>query len=529
MAASWEPVERAAGRAAERARTHVPSGAWTTQPLDLVADAARQWPGRLAIADRGTALTYAQLDHEVGAAATTLRSLGAGPSVPVLVVVQNDVPSTTAIHAALRVGAVALVVPISAGRAQLSDIVDQVRPTVALAPRDAVGTDALPEDVAWRTHDDLAAGRPAAAFDPRDPTEPSIVIFTSGTTSRPKGVIHSLDTMLAASRNYIDAAELHADDRLFVVSPLASITGMLQCVTVPAMLGAQVVLETKWEPAATCELLLERGGTFFGGPDLLLDRLLDEVEARGATATSIGAVYLGGAMLDPRILDRVEHRFGIVVLRAYGSSEAPISTAGRRGESREARLADDGSALGGVTVRRGSRNDPAECCIAGPHLFLGYIDADDDLHAFETDEHGTDWFCTGDVADLTGGRVKIVGRIRDIVIRKGLKVPISEVEGFLNELPGIARSAGYATADPETGERLAVAIIPADGAAVGFDEVVAELQAAGLATWKLPEELVLWDEPFPENATGKVVRNRLEEASAGRPRLYAPRLREERA
>jgi acyl-CoA synthetase (AMP-forming)/AMP-acid ligase II len=232
-------------------------------------------------------------------------------------------------------------------------------------------------------------------------------------------------------------------------------------------------------------------------------------------------------MLDPRILERVENDFGIVVLRAYGSSEAPVSTAGRRSESRDARLADDGSPLAGVEVRRGSRNDAAECCLTGPHLFLGYIDPEDDAHAFETDEGGTDWFCTGDVADLTGGRVKIVGRIRDIVIRKGLKVPISEVEGFLNDLPGIARSAGYAVPDPETGERLAVAILPADGAAIDFDAVVDGLRAAGLATWKLPEELVLWAEPFPENATGKVLRNRLEEASAGRPRLYAPRLRED--
>lgn len=529
MAAPWELVERAADRAAARARTHVPAGAWTAEALDLVATAARRWPDRLAVADRRVALTYTQLDHEVAAAAAALRTLGAGPGDPVLVVVQNDVPSTTAIHAVLRVGAVALVAPTSAGRAQLADIVEQVRPVVALAPHGLLGTDALPEDTPWRSHDDLAVGGGAGGFEPRDPMEPSIVIFTSGTTSRPKGVVHSLSTLLAASRNYIDAAELHADDRLFVVSPLASITGMLQCVTVPAMLGAQVVLETKWDPASTCDLLLERGGTFFGGPDLLLDRLLDEVEARGADTTTIGAVYLGGAMLDPRILDRVENQFGIVVLRAYGSSEAPISTAGKRSESREVRLADDGGALAGVAVRRGSRNDPAECCLTGPHLFLGYIDAEDDRHAFETDEGGTDWFCTGDVADLTGDRVKIVGRIRDIVIRKGLKVPISEVEGFLNELPGIARSAGYATADPETGERLAVAIIPASGAAIDFEEVVGGLQAAGLATWKLPEELVLWDEPFPENATGKVLRNRLEEASVGRPRLFAPRLREERA
>jgi acyl-CoA synthetase (AMP-forming)/AMP-acid ligase II len=229
-------------------------------------------------------------------------------------------------------------------------------------------------------------------------------------------------------------------------------------------------------------------------------------------------------MLDPRILKRVEEQFGIVVMRAYGSSEAPISSAGRISEPREIRLADDGAPHAGVEVRRGSHNDSAECCITGPHLFLGYVDEDDDAHAFEVDADGRDWFCTGDVADIEFGRIKIVGRIRDIVIRNGLKVPISEVEAYLNALPGIARTAGYSTADPQTGERLAVAILPSPGSTIDFDEVVSSLRAAGLATWKLPEELVLWDEPFPENATGKVLRNQLEALSAGRPRLLASRL-----
>ena len=83
-------------------------------------------------------------------------------------------------------------------------------------------------------------------------------------------------------------------------------------------------------------------------------------------------------MLDPRILTRAEHEYGIVVLRAYGSSEAPLSTSGTRDEPEAVRLADDGRPLPGVEVRIGSRLDPAECCIGGAHLFLGYVDREDD-------------------------------------------------------------------------------------------------------------------------------------------------------
>lgn len=521
-------VDRAQGRVAARRERFVADGVWGTEPIDLVRNAALRWPDRVAVSDRRRQLTYQELDTWVGRSARSMSQAGVGPGDSVLVVVQNDVASVVGIHGVLRCGAIALVAPTTAGKTQLADIHEQASPALALAPESAIEGDLLPDlDSGWRVLESFAGVRTEG----REPLiqrgdEPSMVVYTSGTTSRPKGVIHSMSTLLAASRNYIECADLDIEDRLFVVSPLASITGLLQCITVPPMLGAQVVLETKWEPEATFDLLLERGGTFFGGPDLLLDRLLDVGERRGMHETTIGAVYLGGAMLDPRILDRVENEFGIVVMRAYGSSEAPISTAGERSESREVRLADDGAPLGGVQVRRGSSNDPAECCITGPHLFLGYVDEEDDEHAFEIDGDGIDWFCTGDVADLTDGRVKIVGRIRDIVIRKGLKVPISEVEGYLNGLPGVERSAGYSTPDPETGERLAVAVIPEPDATLDFDELVAGLTDAGLATWKLPEEVVVWDEEFPENATGKVLRPLLDERSAGRPRLVAPRLRE---
>jgi acyl-CoA synthetase (AMP-forming)/AMP-acid ligase II len=350
-----------------------------------------------------------------------------------------------------------------------------------------------------------------------------MVIFTSGTTSRPKGVIHSMATLGVASRNYIATAALTGDDRLFVVSPLASVTGILQAITVTPMLDAQVVLEPKWDPTATCDLLLSTGGTFFGGPDLLLDRLLDEVERRGLDTVPIESVFLGGTMLDPRILDRVEQEFGIVVMRAYGSSEAPISTAGSRDESRERRLADDGAPLEHVEVRSGSKADPTELCIRGPHLFLGYAHPDDDAHAFEDD-----WFCTGDVADLSGGRVKIVGRIRDIVIRKGMKVPISEVEGYVNAVDGVDRCAGYGVPDDETGERLVMAVLLDDDAAPDalddLDGLVGSLVDGGLAKWKAPEELVFWTEDFPRNPAGKVVRNQLNELGAANRRVVARRL-----
>ena len=185
----------------------------------------------------------------------------------------------------------------------------------------------------------------------------------------------------------------------------------------------------------------------------LLDRLLDEAVA-GDQTVPLRAVYLGGTMLDRRIVERIEDDFGIIVMRAYGSSEVPVSTSGLRNESSEVRHADDGVALADVEVRLGSAGDPAECCIRGPHAFLGYTDADDDAQAFDGE-----WFRTGDVADIADGRVRIVGRIKDIVIRNGLNIPAAEVEEAVARIAGVRECAAYAVADAATGERLAVAMV----------------------------------------------------------------------
>jgi acyl-CoA synthetase (AMP-forming)/AMP-acid ligase II len=525
-----ELVGHTAARAAARAARFRSAREWGADPVDLVRDAASRDPERVALAERGRALTYAELDAAVDGAVAALRREAVTADDAVFVLTANDVVSVVAIHAVLRLGALVMVAPVTAGDAQVRDIVAATEPSLVLAP-----TSLLPsgDDVSatrWLLTDTIGAADPVHGGPTSGchPDEPSLVIFTSGTTSRPKGVVHSQNTMLAATRNFVGPPELTAGDNIFMISPLASVTGMLQATTVAPWLGAQVTVESRFDDVGTFDFLVATGATFFGGPDLLLDRVLDQAQARGVTDVPITSVFLGGSMLDPRILARAEHDYGIVVLRAYGSSEAPVSTASARSEPEAVRLGDDGAPLAGVEVRIGSTADPAECCIGGPHLFLGYVDRDDDAGAFEREGGDDDWFCTGDLAELRDGRLKIVGRIKDIVIRNGLNVPISEVDGAVAALPGVVQCAGYGVEDPATGERLAMAVRMRDGASLEFDAMVEGLVAAGLAKWKIPEELVVWDDPFPETASGKVQRNQLEERGASRPRTVAARLEHER-
>lgn len=520
MTGPAELLRHARRRAEELRPRYRAAGFWTAEPIDLVGPAAGRHPARLAVADRGAELTYGELDKRIDSAARAMVDAGLAPGGAIVVVVGNDVDSVVSVHAALRVDAVVLLVPRSAGATQIADILTRTGARFGVAPNWATIADAELSGLCdWiELGDDGRTGttrppRPARAAD-----EPCLVLYTSGTTARPKGVIHSLSTLAKASANYIAAAGLGSDDRIFLISPLASVTGVLQALFIGPMLAAPVILEDRWDPAATCDLLVSSGATWYGGPDRLLDRMLDRAMVGGAVVP-LRAVYLGGTMLDRRIVERIEDEFGIVVMRAYGSSETPVSTSGLRTEPRDIRHADDGVALGDVDVRVGSESEPTECCIKGPHTFLGYTDAEDDEYAFEGE-----WFRTGDVAEVVGGRVRIVGRIKDIVIRNGLKIPAAEVEEAVSRIGGIRECAAYSVSDPTTGERLAMAVVLEPGVEISLAEITRALGAEGLPKYKLPEELVFWDEPLPVNANGKVDRAKLEARSVGRQRLLADRL-----
>jgi acyl-CoA synthetase (AMP-forming)/AMP-acid ligase II len=518
MTGSPALLQCAQRRAAALRDRYREAGFWSGQPVDVVRAAAARYPKNLALAVRGGELSYAELDARIDAACGALAASGVGASTPIVVVVGNDVDSVVAVHATLRLDAVVLLVPRNAGEAQVADIIARTGAEFGIAPNWlAALREGLAAQVTW-----VVLGRDCTRESQyrsqRAADEPCLVLYTSGTTSAPKGVIHSQSTLIKASSNYVAAAGLGSADRILLISPLASVTGVLQALFIGPMLCAPVILEDNWDAAKTCELMVSSGATWYGGPDRLLDRLLDEAVAHRLDVP-LQAVYLGGTMLDRRIVTRIEDDFGIVVMRAYGSSEVPVSTSGLRSESAAVRHADDGVALKDVEVRIGSATDPTECCIRGPHTFLGYTDADDDARAFDGD-----WFGTGDVAEISDGRVRIIGRLKDIIIRNGLKIAAVEVEEAVAKIAGVRDCAAYSVADVTTGERLAVAMVLDADVDMSLAKVADALISAGLPKYKLPEELVFWNEPLPVNANGKVERNKLATRSVGRPRVLADRL-----
>jgi acyl-CoA synthetase (AMP-forming)/AMP-acid ligase II len=496
------------------------AGCWTD---DVLVDTGTfgASPNRPALVDRSGSMTYDELTSAVTRVASALQGLGVALGDTVVVVTDNERQSVVACHAVWSVGAVALLVHKSSGAADIEYACRTSSPSVVLlAPaaqpfRSAAapygrGVYAIGDLV----NDGAESPSPVAI----DTDAARLVIFTSGTLSTPKGVVHTANTLRAATANFRAMMDFRTDERFFLVSPLASIAGVIQALQLAPTLGATVILENAWNESGTLEFLLESGGTFYGGTDTILARLFDSARRQGR-GLPLRTVSVGGTMLRRDVLDEAEDHFGIRVLRVYGSSEAPSSTGSLPRESKAVRLSDDGAAMPHVEVRI-TDDETHEVLLGGPHVFRGYLDPADNLGAFEET-----WFRTGDAGELRQGRLRVVGRLKEIASRDGRKISLIEVEEAFGAVTEVESCAAFCVADNATGEHVSIAVRLADHQSLDVPAALDAMLAAGMAKWKLPESVLLYSSPLPMTATGKVRRSELREDD-GAMLWRAPRLEE---
>jgi acyl-CoA synthetase (AMP-forming)/AMP-acid ligase II len=500
---------------------YVALGLWNETGLrDGVERHARRTPARVALADATASWTYEQLETRIARAVDGLAEHGITDGVPVLVIAPLIAEAVVTYHAVIRCGGIAVMLDRRCGQADVRHALELVDVALIMTT----------PDLAARL--DLAgAGRPVLPFDSLghgpglrrdwpepDPRQPRAVVFTSGTTSRPKAVVHSLNTIRAGARSMASALELTSDDAAFLSTPVASITGLVQ-VHLTLDRGARLILEDHFDPAASLDRLRSQQATVLGGAPIIIEELFRQAAEREVPTLPLRAICLGGTMIPRPVLAYATEHFGITPVRVYGSSETPCATTTAPADHGHVRVADDGvPALGTELKIDGSR--PGELLVRGPMRFLGYLDPADNHDAFVTGG----WFRTGDLGAFDDGRLTVTGRVKEIVARKGMKISLAEIDEAALALAGVQEAAAYGVPDHETGERLVLAVRCTNPDDQSFETIVSRLRSHGLATWKLPEQVVFWDRPLPRTASGKVLRPALAAGADGQRVGLARRL-----
>jgi acyl-CoA synthetase (AMP-forming)/AMP-acid ligase II len=470
---------------------------------------------RVALIDETSQWTYTQLVAATNGVRALLnqREVQARDTVLILAPLRNE--AVAAYLGTLHCGAVAILLDRRCGR---SDVINACR---AAQPRLCLAFDAdarrlnLTKQCSVDSLDGIGTGGQADLTDDAvlDPDAPAVVVFTSGTTSSPKGVIHTMNSVRCGAANMVNALGVGADDGFLLASPMAGITGVVQLESAFTS-QAKVILQEHFSAGAALDCVQRHGATVIGGAPVIAESVFAEADRRRCTELPLRCIAVGGARIPRQILDTAG-RFGVEPVRVYGSSEVPFSTATTLRGSEVA--TDDGTPLPGVEIAIRDAGGTDELIIRGPHQFHGYLDAADNGVAFTEG-----WVRTGDQADIHGGRVTIKGRLKEIAIRKGSKISLAEIDAAAECL---GESAAFAVPDHATGERLALAIRTTDD--ITYKTVIERLTAAGLARWKLPEQIVLWDTDLPRTPSGKIIRQQLVDGSANHRCLYAPRIEAE--
>jgi cyclohexanecarboxylate-CoA ligase len=480
-------------------------------------------PDVCAVIDGDTTLTRAQLSDHIDALATALRDLGIGRGDVVLVQLPNWWETLVAFHAIIRLGAIVNpVVPIYRS-AELSFILHQARPRAVITAQTFRGFDhsqmfaelirELPPDdrptlmtVRGRltTEDAIAIEDLPPAREPvpetAHPDDISLLMYTSGTTASPKGVLHSHQTLVYETRSIARLYALTHEDTIFMASPLTHITGLLYGIILPPMLGSAVALLDVWEPAVAVDHIERTQSRFTVAATPFLQGLTDEYETRGHQST-LRSFACGGADIPSQLVHRAESVLGAGVYRVYGSTEFPTFSAGGPGDPLDKVATTDGGPIGPVESRLDQPVDGVgELLVAGPEMFHGYLDDTLNGDAFTDDG----FFHTGDLASFDAdGYVTIQGRLKDIIIRKGENISAREVEDLLIDHPDIADVAVVAVPDPESGERACAVVVTRAGHQIDLASITRFLDGSGIARQKYPEQVAVVAE-LPRTASGKV-------------------------
>ena len=523
----------------------VARGWWHERTINDDLDACVEaCPDKLALsacrADRSTPrrFTYRELGTMVDRVAVGLSRLGVGRNDVVSMQLPNSWQFSVLYLACSRLGAVinplmpifrerelsfmlkhceakVLVVPAvfrnfdhAAMARRLQDGLPSLAHVVVIGSGGADDFDALLAEPRWEEAPDakalLARHRPG----PDDITQ---VIFTSGTTGEPKGVLHTANTLMANIVPYALRLALGSEDVVLMASPMAHQTGFMYGLMMPIMLRGSVVLLDQWDPQLGIELIGAEKISFTMASTPFLSDLTKTVRETGQAVPTLKTFLCAGAPIPGALVEEARRVLGTKIVSAWGMTENGAVTLIHLDDDDARASSTDGCPLDGVEVRVADdsgqalqANEVGRLLVRSCSNFGGYLKRP---QWNATDAEG--WFDTGDLARLDEqAYIRIAGRSKDVIMRGGENIPVVEIEALLYRHPAVAQVAIVAYADERLGERACAVVVPRGGEGLGFEEMVAFLKDQKVALQYIPEKLIVRDH-LPATPSGKIQKFRL--------------------
>jgi cyclohexanecarboxylate-CoA ligase len=522
------------------------AGWWENRSLrSLLREAAATHPDRTALVGHRTeggrvSRTYREFDRNAHHAAEVFASLGVGVGDAVVLMLPNWVEYPEMVFGINEIGAIYAGIPVGYGAMQAAAILRRTKAKVLVIPRrwrsnahlelsrqlraeiptlehvivlddDKAGL--LPGESLWRHHDDA----PRQEFPEPRPSRICYLGFTSGTTGEPKGAMHTHETLLYSARRQAEhvGPTVYGDPMVHLVaSPVGHHTGFVWGIMFTVLLAGTAVHVDRWEPQWGAQVIRDEGvTTFFGAPAFLQDML--RTDLAGDPNCPLLCLVIAGAPVPRGLPVQAREALGAYICPAWGMTECSIIASCTPKEP-DAILTTDGSIFAGseMKVIDDDGHDVApgvvgELLMRGPAVMLGYYDRRDATEAAFLPRL---WVRTGDRASIDEHRwLALAGRSKDIIIRGGENIPVTEVESVIFDHPDVVNAAVVGIPDERLGERICAVVVTAKDAEPMTVASLAEyLLARGLSRHYLPERVVALPE-LPMTPSGKIQKFKIRE------------------
>lgn len=345
-----------------------------------------------------------------------------------------------------------------------------------------------------------------------DPDAVRMILYTSGTTGRPKGVLHSHNSMHALICQIRDNWLVEPGDRFLVPSPIAHIGGSIYAFECPLLLGTTTVLMDRWNADDAVRLIQTERCTHMAGATPFLEQILAAAERAGTRLPELKLFLCGGASVSSSLIrSAVSYFERAIVTRVYGSTEVPVTTIGAPLDSDHAADTDGRAGFAEIKlVPQDAASPGGEIRARGPQMLVGYSHPEDEAESFDREGY----FRTGDLGRWVDGEYLVVtGRAKDVIIRNGENISPKEIEDLLIGHPSIAEIAIVGLPDTRTGERACAVIVPTAAPGPDVASLGSFLHDRGVARFKVPEQVIIWDR-LPRNDAGKVLKHQIKAALA---------------